>query len=87
MKKILINIKDDYLFFSYRTSINKEQGNLLNTNIISDNELVFSEDYINNMVKSGHNVLICNPSLVETGLNLLDFTTIVFYQLGYNLNN
>lgn len=51
MKKILINIKDDYLFFSYRTSINKEQGNLLNTNIISDNELVFSEDYINNNKK------------------------------------
>ena len=44
------------------------------------------EEYINNIVKSGHNVLICNPSLVETGLNLLDFTTIVFYQLGYNLN-
>lgn len=44
------------------------------------------EAYINNIVKSGHNVLICNPSLVETGLNLLDFTTIVFYQLGYNLN-
>lgn len=44
------------------------------------------EQYINNLVKTGTNVLICNPSLVETGLNLLDFTTIVFYQLGYNLN-
>ena len=51
MKKILINIKEDYLFFTYRSSINKEQGNLLNTNIISDNELVFSEDYINNNQK------------------------------------
>lgn len=30
-------------------------------------------------------VLIVNPSLVETGLDLLDFTTIVFYQVGYNL--
>ena len=46
MKKILINIKENSLYFSYRSSINKEQGNLLNTNIISDNELVFSEDYI-----------------------------------------
>lgn len=46
MKKILISIKNDSLNFSYRTSINKEQGNLLNTNIISDNELVFSEEYI-----------------------------------------
>ena len=44
------------------------------------------EEYINNLVKNGTQVLICNPALVETGLNLLDFTTIVFYQLGYNLN-
>ena len=44
------------------------------------------EDYINKMVSRGVNVLICNPTLVETGLNLLDFTTIVFYQMGYNLS-
>ena len=44
------------------------------------------EEYINKLVAKGYDVLICNPSLVETGLNLLDFTTIVFYQLGYNLN-
>lgn len=30
-------------------------------------------------------VMLCNPSLVETGLDLLDFTTIVFYEVGYNL--
>lgn len=47
MKKILINIKNDSLYFSYKSSINKEQNNLLNTNVISDNELVFSSDYIN----------------------------------------
>ncbi|MBE6161705.1 MAG: class B sortase [Firmicutes bacterium] len=47
MKKILISIKDNSLYFSYKSSINKEKSNLLNTNIISDNELVFSEDYIN----------------------------------------
>ena len=46
MKKILINIKNDSLYFSYRSSMNKDQGNLMNTNIISDNELVFSEEYI-----------------------------------------
>ena len=44
------------------------------------------EDYINKLVNRGLNVLVCNPSLVETGLNLLDFTTIVFYQIGYNLS-
>lgn len=30
-------------------------------------------------------VLMCNPNLVKTGLDLLDFTTIVFYQMGYNI--
>lgn len=30
-------------------------------------------------------VLLCNPTLVETGLDLLAFTTIVFYQVGYNI--
>lgn len=37
-------------------------------------------------IDKGMQVLICNPTLVETGLNLLDFTTIIFYQLGYNLS-
>ena len=44
------------------------------------------EEFINKLIKDKYDVLICNPSLIETGLNLLDFTTIVFYQLGYNLN-
>lgn len=30
-------------------------------------------------------VLICNPALVETGLDLLDYTSIIFYQVGYNI--
>ena len=43
------------------------------------------EKWIEEKVNSGIDVMICNPSLVETGLDLLDFTTIIFYQLGYNL--
>ncbi|WP_188020387.1 DEAD/DEAH box helicase [Deferribacter autotrophicus] len=30
-------------------------------------------------------VLICNPNLVKTGLDLLDFPTIIFFQTGYNI--
>lgn len=44
------------------------------------------ESYIKGLVNKGLDVLICNPSLVETGLNLLDFTTIVFFQMGYDLS-
>lgn len=43
------------------------------------------EEWIANKVEKGIDVLICNPKLVETGLDLLDFTTIVFYQVGYNI--
>ena len=30
-------------------------------------------------------VLICNPEIVKTGLDLYDYTTIVFFQTGYNI--
>lgn len=43
------------------------------------------EEWIEKKVKKGLDVLICNPKLVETGLDLLDFTTIVFYQVGYSI--
>ena len=43
------------------------------------------EKWIQDQVNSGIDVMICNPALVETGLDLLDFTTIIFYQMGYNL--
>jgi hypothetical protein len=43
------------------------------------------ESWIQKKLDSGVQVLFCNPKLVETGLTLLDFTTIVYYQMGYNL--
>lgn len=43
------------------------------------------EEWLAEQVNNGVNVIFCNPSLVETGLSLLDFTTIIFYQMSYNL--
>jgi len=43
------------------------------------------EDWILDQVDRGIDVLICNPDLVKTGLDLLDFPTIVFLQTGYNV--
>ena len=44
------------------------------------------EEWIRDRIeKDNIDVLLCNPSLVETGLDLLDFTTIIFYEVGYNL--
>ena len=37
-------------------------------------------------VKDGIQVVICHPKLVETGLDLLDFPTILFYESGYSLH-
>lgn len=43
------------------------------------------EKWIDTKVKEGIRVLITSPALVETGLDLLAFTNIVFYQVGFNL--
>lgn len=43
------------------------------------------EDWIIDQVDRGIDVMVCNPELVKTGLDLLDFPTIVFMQTGYNV--
>ena len=54
MMKILIQIKDNKLFFSIRKRLNTEQKSLINTNVISQNELVFSDEYIAQNMKLVH---------------------------------
>ncbi len=43
------------------------------------------EEWVAKQVEKGIDVLITNPSLVETGLDLNDFTTLIYYNIGYNL--
>jgi hypothetical protein len=43
------------------------------------------EDWVADQVEKGIDVLVCNPELVKTGLDLLEFPTIVFMQSGYNV--
>jgi SNF2 family DNA or RNA helicase len=43
------------------------------------------EDWVADQVERGIDVLICNPELVKTGLDLLEFPTIAFMQSGYNV--
>lgn len=43
------------------------------------------EDWVQKKLAAGMQVLIANPSLVETGLDLNPFTTLVFYSMGYKL--
>lgn len=44
------------------------------------------EAWVKKQVEKGIDVLLCNPKLVETGLDLLDFTTIIWYQLNDNVS-
>ena len=43
------------------------------------------EDWLFDQVDRGMEVIITNPELVKTGLDMLEFPTIVFMQSGYNV--
>ncbi len=43
------------------------------------------EDWVQKKLSEGMQVLITNPKLVETGLDLNDFTTLIFFNLAFNL--
>ena len=44
------------------------------------------EDWLKEHLATGqYDCLLCNPNLVKTGLDLLDFPTIVFFQCGYSV--
>lgn len=62
-----------------------KENNIMADELKSSEKADKREEWIDKKIKDGLNVLICNPKLVETGLDLIDFTTIVFYQVGYNL--
>ena len=80
-----------YYHFVNRTKLSKRLKDLLTNNGITVAVMdtgISSEDreaWIAKKVEDGVDVVICNPKLVATGLNLLDFTTIVFYEIDYNL--
>jgi len=43
------------------------------------------EEWLREKVEQDIQVIIGNPILVQTGLDLLDFPTIIFYQTGYSI--
>lgn len=43
------------------------------------------EEWIAKRVGEGLDALICNPGLVRTGLDLLDFPTIIWYDIDYSV--
>ena len=43
------------------------------------------EDWVAARVRDGAEILICHPRLVQTGLDLIDWPSIVFYEPEYNV--
>ena len=44
------------------------------------------EEWVKSKLESGeYNVMITNPNLIKTGLDLLEFPTIIFFQTGYSI--
>jgi len=44
------------------------------------------EAWVNSKMKTGeYDVMIANPNLIKTGLDLIEFPTIVFFQTGYSI--
>lgn len=43
------------------------------------------EDWVMDKVDRGFDIVLTNPELVKTGLDLLDFPTIIFLQTGFNV--
>lgn len=83
MKKILISIKKNYLAFSYKKNTNAMQKKILNTNIISDNELVFSEDYIekNHKIVATFLKEICE----QYNIQIISFQKNEMYEMLFDL--
>lgn len=73
MNKILIQIKDNTISFKSKVKIKEDQKDLLNTNIISDGELLFSEEYI----KKNQEIIKC---FIQELIEKRNISTINIYK-------
>jgi sortase B len=69
MRKILVKIIDNKIYFKNRRKLTENYQNMLNTNIISDNELLFSDEYIEKNEKIVADYL--NSIIYQTNVNIV----------------
>ncbi|MBU0769442.1 MAG: hypothetical protein KJ687_10155, partial [Proteobacteria bacterium] len=55
---------------------------VLKSTVQAEKRQKWIEDHL---IKADFNVLLCNPKLVQTGLDLIDFPEIIFFQTGYSI--
>lgn len=80
VKKILINIKNNEIIFSYKTNNSSINNDLINTNIISNNELIFSDVYINEnskIISSFINELILQYQIQTITISKMELASLI----------
>ena len=50
MQKIVITINNSILYFNYNQKSDQVTKSLINTNVINNNELIFSDQYIKHYI-------------------------------------
>ena len=80
MKKVLISIKNNEITFAYKTSNSSINNDLINTNIISNNELIFSDIYIKDNSKiltSFINELALQYNITKVNISKMELTPLI----------
>ena len=90
--KILVKIKDNKLHFLNKKKLNSEYKNMLNTNVISNDELVFSDEYIyknTKIIASFFNELIKNYQINTLSFQNMDVSLLIlpFANRLHNIDN
>lgn len=87
--KVLVKIKDDKLSFLNKKKLNTEYKNMLNTNVISNDELVFSDQYI----KENYKIIatFLSELIKSYGLTTLSFQNMevasLFFPILHKIKN
>ena len=81
--KILIKIKNNRLQFINKKKLNTEYKNMLNTNVISNNELVFSDEYI--LLNQKIVITFLNELIKTYSISTLSFQNIEVFTIIYKL--
>ncbi len=86
MIKILIKLKDNTIIFKEKHKLKQEYKSLINTNIISANELIFSDEYIINNVNIVSTFIkdICKVENIDTAIIESDSLYLLICNLFIN---
>ncbi len=83
--RILIKVKDDKLLFAIRKRLNNDDKSIVNTNLISDDEIFFTDDYVKEhvvVVVSFFNALIKSYNINTLSFQTMEVAEVFAHILG-----